>query len=267
MQQKNRKLAALKCAGVVIFGVLFFQFFQLALWQFDRASAKSDILKQFEVAKTAQSLEIESFENLNNLPNFSAVRLTGEFDLDQQVLLEEQTVNTRRGVRVLSLFNSDQPKSSERQSSDKNGALVLRGWAPYVKAGKVDANINNLPDTVVTHDFFIIKAADSFTTDNSTSAVQNGLGKITDDTVLSVFGLDKVHLESYFKQPIPMIILKPIKPQKWTFFDAWEPVKIGPFRHYGYAVQWLVLGLIAATISAFLSYNLFQTQRVMRASK
>ncbi|MEN1728927.1 MAG: SURF1 family protein [Pseudomonadota bacterium] len=93
---------------------------RLSLWQLDRADEKAELLVQWNNSE----LVLLGENDVDTLPDLTAIRAVGEFDRYRHVLLDNQTRNNHPGVHVYSLF------------TPANGAppvLVNRGWQPWLR--------------------------------------------------------------------------------------------------------------------------------------
>ena len=74
---------------------------RMGWWQLDRAQSKQALLDGIELAAHAPLVELTELEAGSIDPRFRAVRVTGEFRADRQILLDNQLREGQPGVRVL----------------------------------------------------------------------------------------------------------------------------------------------------------------------
>ncbi|MBT8423056.1 MAG: SURF1 family protein, partial [Gammaproteobacteria bacterium] len=94
-------------------------FFAAGIWQLDRAVEKEAILERFSNAADGNLItEIVPDEAAQAL-RFRQVRLTGRYQPDRQILLDNMTAAGRSGYQVLTPFVTGQ-----------GTVLINRGWVP-----------------------------------------------------------------------------------------------------------------------------------------
>lgn len=93
-------------------------FLSLGRWQWERGDYKETLLQAY-----AQGAERRDLGNLSvtELPRFSAVRVSGRWDVERQFLLDNRTRDGRAGYEVLTPL----------QLADGRWLIVNRGWVPF----------------------------------------------------------------------------------------------------------------------------------------
>ena len=221
---------------IVIIGL--FLLVRLGNWQLIRAEEKKNILANIDIRKNSKPLDIESLEPIDD-KNFYRLKVTGKFDAEHQLLLDNRFYKGRVGFEVI------QPFIVEQQV-----ILVNRGWIP------LPIDRNNLPD-IPTPDgeltligevniptqAYVLKEDELSTTNAWPQLIQaidlSLLDKLYDDLGMNI--------EPWiFRQD----------PDDNPFFQRlWIAVNMSPERHISYAVTWfgLALALIIIYIVAVTS--------------
>ncbi len=94
-------------------------FIGLGRWQWGRAEAKVELLRQFDAA-AGTAVELGE-RTTGALPRYAAVVVRGEWDAERQFLLENRTRAGRAGYEVLTPL----------RLADGRWLLVNRGWLPF----------------------------------------------------------------------------------------------------------------------------------------
>lgn len=215
---KNIKLALLACLFILLFS-------SLGVWQLTRSHQKQLLLKSF-AERTAQApIGIDKLNMQEDL-RFYRAKLTGRFDNQHSLLLDNKIFHGRVGYELYTPFKADgidQP------------ILVDRGFIPLGQNRRtlpgihtVIGNVNivgmlNLPPRYL------------------------ALGKMT-ETIEPQWPLrvEFIHLHdlgSLLNTPLyPYVLsLEPNHPAAYAI--EWQIFTMLPERHVGYAVQWFALAL------------------------
>jgi surfeit locus 1 family protein len=213
-------------------------FVSLGLWQLDRAAEKRTLLQ----------LAAEEGPAWDALPPddtpleawlFRRVALSGGYEAQRQVLLDNMTLDGRVGYQVLTPFRLD------------SGELVLvnRGWVPA--AGQrselpavdvadgprvVEGRLNRLPRPGI--------------------RLGPGLPGAPDDPWPRrlLYPDHPTLVEAYREALAPyQLQLDPTAPD--GFVRRWELVNMPPERHLGYAVQWFAFALVLVVIYGWLGFG------------
>jgi len=190
----------------------------LGFWQLERAAEKrgyEDVyLERQSQMAVAPPAQLQAFE-------FGRVKLTGHFDGQHQILLDNQTKDGRVGYWVISRFVGD----------DGRGWLVNRGWVAATSSRE------RLPDIAISTDPMSIVAV------------------VWPDT-----GLMPLLAEDPWQQGWPKLVQRMDARRIAAVFDDVEPIELrleagqpgvlspapltmpmAATKHIGYAVQWFAL--------------------------
>jgi surfeit locus 1 family protein len=220
----------LTAAGMALFA-------RLGFWQLDRAEQKQELLSQYEAGQRTQT-EITS-ENAGSLARYQRVSVTGRYDPEHQILLDNMPSHAGRpGFRVLTPMHSP-----------AGWLLVDRGWLPL---GATRAELPNV--SVADGERNITGMMDAL----PRAGLQLESVPIAADTpwprVLSF--PTQADLEQQLGHAlIPgVLLLDPSHPDGYE--RIWEAhLGFKPERHIGYAVQWFALAAAAAIIFVLMGFR------------
>jgi len=206
----------------------------LGQWQLERKQQKEELL---ELYANAPQFEYPQVDGLN-LP-YARVQLTGQYDRNWQLLVDNKVFNGRAGVHVLTLFHPTFGKP----------VLVNRGWLPLGP----DRSI--LPDVP--------------TPENRTQ-ISGMLVNPSEDGVRigepqKLAGLAMPMLVTYLSMSEVSSALDGKVSQQLLQLDArdtsgfqdrgWKPTVMMPAQHGAYALQWFSLSLAIVVIWFTLSWR------------
>lgn len=212
--------------------VLFAGMVALGIWQLDRAEEKQRMLSDFAAAEEMPAEALAAPAPAAG-PTPRRVRVTGRYDDDTQLLLDNQLREGRAGLRVWTPL----------QRSGGGVILVDRGWIP-------DPGRGTLPDVTVAD------GARGLTgiwrpLPEAGIAVDNAL---CDDT-----GLQRAQYPSHaqlacrFDAPLARGLLLLDAGENDGFSRQWQPQHLEPRVHWGYALQWFAFA--AALLVIFFVVN------------
>ena len=206
-----------------VVGFLFVALFAaLGAWQISRG-----LDKQAERQMFADESGFSAWHDGMAVRPYQQLRVTGQYDSDHQVLLENIIVNGRYGYYVITplLGMNDEPV-----------LLVNRGWIDDFDAANLD-----VPDGRVTVRGRVghlpragMKMGEAFVTgqDWPKMAVYPSADEMT-----SELGRD-----------IQPFVLLMDRDEEYGFLRAWAPTGFGPGKHFGYALQWFAMGLVLSVL-------------------
>ena len=197
---------------------------RLGFWQLERAEYKKLLLGNLEQAQLIAPQLVQSLAQLQALPEYTRVRLLGEYLADRTTLLDNRYEEGRVGFNAVSVF---------RLSGSGEVLLLNRGW---VALGQTRYPLPELPPPAglvevvgqvraVPTDTIVLKE-DQFT--QWPQLVQN-------------IDLDK--LNSVIAEQLQPFWVLLAADEVSTLKRNWPVVIVGPERHYGYAVQWFGIAI------------------------
>ncbi|SHK11401.1 Cytochrome oxidase assembly protein ShyY1 [Marinobacter antarcticus] len=204
----------------------------LGIWQLNRAEEKQIILDQWQ--QEAQNLDWPELV-ARGLENGRPVTVTGLFG-ERSWLLDNRTRDGIAGYEVLTAF----------YPLEGPPVLINRGWvaAPRTR--------NELPDVTPPEGIF---------------SMTGRIGPYPEPPVLSS---KSVQAEGWPRRvqmlPGPVaraeiarlpgaIIRLQNSEQPGAYRADWEPDRMGPQTHYGYATQWFALAMVLTVLSVVASYR------------
>lgn len=216
----------------LVVGALFVALFaSLGAWQISRGFEKRADRQLFE-----EDTGYSSWHDGMETQPYQRIRVTGHYDNDRQVLIENIVLNARRGVYVITpLIGLD----------DEPVLLVNRGWTETRTQASVDEAQLAVPVSRMTLRGRVgslpragMKMGAAFTPGSNwpKTAVFPSL-----EEVAAALGGEV--------QPF-VLLLDADEPH--GFERAWAPSGIGPGKHFGYALQWFAMG---AVLSGLLAWN------------
>lgn len=194
----------------------------LSVWQWQRGEVRADQLAAFDAAGQRPAVTLLT-RPVRAVPDMSRVRLHGQA-VSASLLLANTLLASSPGVRVLVPV----------ALADGSAVLVDRGWLADTQAGLT------LPPLPAELDGRWMPLPQRFTLPGAVSGTQG-----------RVDAIDPAQLASSLGRPLRsgVVVLgqtvSPLRP--WPARPPFDPR-----RHYGYALQWLLLGLCLITGSVLL---------------
>ena len=210
----------------------------LGFWQLDRATEKNNLLQA--MVDTDQMKEVQADDDLLSLANFQNVTLRGKFAKDVMWLLDNQIWQGKVGVDVIV------PVRFGGKS-----LLVNLGWVQWSDrstlptATLTDLTLNLQGRLVYpSQDAFVLEADQRQT--SSPRLVQR---------------IDMTTMSTELDAEIWPQILYLSDTSDGVLQSHWQPINMGPEKHYGYAVQWFGLALVLLVLYSYRIYQ-FGRQRL-----
>ncbi|SMY37072.1 SURF1 family protein [Photobacterium malacitanum] len=198
---------------------------KLGWWQMSRANEKQQLQSQ---VTTRQQTMLVDLANLPLQPLWHSITIEGEFDNSRPILLDNQLYRGRPGYHLYLPFVSQQQR-----------VLVNLGWIaapPY----------RNILPTLPTFDGRQIITG---VVAPAQQLLQFKPDNADNQWPLRVQNIELIWLTQQLQQPLlPWIIqISPSSPIALT--QTWQPVVMGPKKHYGYAMQWFLLAIAVVFMS------------------
>ncbi len=216
----------------LVVGTVFIALFTaLGAWQISRG-----LEKRAEENLFRGETSYASWKNGMDVRRFQRLKVTGRFDNDHQVLLDNITNNSRYGAYVITpLIGLD----------GEPVLLVNRGWIEKGPNMPVSPSKLDVPTELVTVRGRAgwlpragMKMGDAFSPGQGwpRTAVYPSF-----DEVAGALGRDV--------QPFVLLM---DEEDPHGFYRKWEPGGFGPDKHFGYALQWFAMGVV---LTALLIWN------------
>jgi len=206
---------------------------RLALWQLDRAAEKSEILSHAERSERIDLNQWLDQHSITALAPFTEVSVTGRFDVQRHVLLDNQVRHHHPGVHVWVPFKLSEPAVT---------LLVNRGWQPWERRSGRWPQYDTPEHSMSLHGRL---------SDPPRPGLQLGTQAPLDGqqwpALLTYLELDLVAEGLGTTLSDQVLWLDAESPWHLTG-DPWQHVVMGPERHTAYAFQWLAIGLAVIII-------------------
>lgn len=219
-------------------------FLRLAVWQWDRAGYKQQLLAQYEAQGKRAPVSLGALlkdSTLESFPPYLRVSATGSYDSGHQILLQDMTHDGEVGYEVLTPFLMQGGVT----------ALVDRGWvAADQKGGSPDVSVDTGPRPILASIGLLPEPGLK-------------LGKPappSKDWPKLMFYPSFADIRPFFgpKLMTPVLHLEPGQPDGYLR-EATLDVGMPPSRHLGYAFQWMALSI--AVFAVWLVVNLRSSRR------
>ncbi len=223
---------------VIAASTLFLFLLILGFWQLDRAEQKRAIDQGVEAARQSTSLNLNTYSgNEFTSKIYQKTAVTGNFDSNHQLLLDNRTYKGKAGYHVLTpfLFTSFTLQGSKNKPL---AVLINRGWITYKGDRK------NIPDIRVSTNQETIKGTIKkishsiiLSSDNEASSTTLKYPKI-----IQTISLRKLSAELGYEF-LP-IIIELDKTEEYGFIRDWQPYYGSVDKHVAYAVQWFSMAAV-----------------------
>ncbi len=206
-------------------------FVSLGVWQVNRARYKQTLVDKAVARESGAEiplpLDLDDYSGLRYQP----VSAVGRYDVDHQLLLDNQVRKGQAGYSVLTPFRI---RGADRY------VLVDRGWIPMGLTRQL------LPDVGFTQ-----KAVEIHGTAYTPFGKGFHLGGMDDGEFMWPRVIQFVDFGALSERLgyhlLPVIVrLSPDAPN--GYLRQWKVVNMGPMRHWGYAFQWFALALAMLVI-------------------
>lgn len=213
---------------------------QLAIWQKHRAEEKAALLVAWEEAPTLVNPDAQM---LVKAPDFTKVSLTGIFDPQRHILLDNQTRNNHPGVHIFVPF------ALEGQDVTY---LVNRGWQPWFRYSNQWPEYDTPIEVVSITGRVSQPPRVGFRLGEASPLTQNQWPNLM--TYLDLGPIRSV-LGSQIADRV--ILLDPDDTHHLSK-DPWPTVNMGPDRHLAYAFQWIAIALAIGVLWIALTYRFYR---------
>lgn len=207
-------------ACVLVFVVLIV----LGFWQLERADEKKALIELLEFRQQQAPIMLDGSQGLGKL-RYRRVQVSGVYDSSHQFLLDNQVVDGKIGVFVLTPL---------KIQGSRHSVLVNRGWVPMTDRRIVTSDLNIQPVGVEVEGLVNHFPGVGFKLNGAEIPADGwpGLIQLVDSEVLSgVLGYPLLPFQ---------ILLDP--DFQSGFIRDWKiSYPVSPEKHIAYAVQWFAL--------------------------
>jgi len=212
---------------------LFSGLISLGIWQLNRAEQKKVIDKGVIDATNSPKINLNTWHDkpLTSMTYHTAM-LTGQFDNQHQLLLDNRTYKGKAGYMVLTPFLLD----SNAQSNHPKAILINRGWIPY------QGDRNNIPDIEVTNKTITVTG---MIKNIGKSIVLNRSKQQTKDHYpKTIQAISTTEISSLLGYELLPVMIELDKQDKNGFVRDWQPYYGSVDKHIAYAVQWFAMAIV-----------------------
>jgi surfeit locus 1 family protein len=207
-----------------------------ARWQLNRAAEKEAMFAAFAAGDAGSPIEALPADGAAGALRYRQVRLSGRYDAERQILLDNIPADGRPGYHVLTPL----------RLVDGKAVLVNRGWVP------ADGDRSQLPEVAVAAtDVTVTGRIDRLPQPSVRLAAPPGPASAPWPRRLFFPDAAAASAELGYRVSDYQLLLDPAAPE--GFRRDWSPSEFGPEHHLGYAVQWAGLGLTAVVLWVVLS--------------
>lgn len=198
---------------------------KLSWWQLSRADEKKQLQSQIQ---DRQQMRVVDLAQLPVEPLWHSITLEGEFDNQHPILLDNQLFRGRPGYHLYLPFISQQQQ-----------VLVNVGWIAAPLYREILPKLPQLNGRKVISG--VIAPAQKllqFKPDNT-----------DEQWPLRVQNIELDRLALQLQQPLLPWVIQISASSPIALTQTWQPVVMGPKKHYGYAIQWFLLATAVVVIS------------------
>jgi len=204
--------------------VLFAGLVGLGLWQLSRAEQKEALLEQWQARRDGASQPLPRVL-AGKAARFTPVAAKGRFDRRHQFLLDNQIRDGRAGFHVLTPL---------RLPGSERAILVNRGWLPMGN-GRRDLPQMPVPEGPVRITGSLAPPPQAGIRLGAPDSGQGGWPKV-------IQYMEPERVSDQLGYPVAGRVIRLDPGSAHGFQRDWgPPVRYGPERHIGYAVQWFAL--------------------------
>jgi len=209
-------------------------FIGLGAWQLDRAAEKRALLAQsaaedaLDVSTTLPARDAPAEEWL-----FQQVALTGQYETDRQILLDNMTQDGRVGYQVLTPL---------RLAHDGSLVLINRGWI------EAEGPRAQLPELDVAQTQRRVTGRLNHLPRPGLRLGQDDPGATDDPWPRRFLYPERETLEAALGEALPPFQVQLSAQAPDGFSRQWTLVNMPPERHVGYAVQWFAFAVVLLII-------------------
>jgi len=204
----------------------------LGFWQLNRADQKSRTLEAMEATLGVPEVFVDSIEFFSENKRFRHVSIKGEFQAEQQYLLDNRIYKGQPGYLVVTPF---------KFGSGNGWLLVNRGWVPL----GLDRNI--LPAITVKTNQTTIAGVIS---DLPGKLPSFGIAATPETSrwpkVVRDIEIDQISQQLGYTMPPIMLQLE--QSHEAAYIQNWQPLASGPDKNRSYAIQWFAMALVLGII-------------------
>ena len=226
----KRKYTPLFFLALVAWLALVWALSALGLWQLRRATEKQSLMARYQAQATLEPVSWKQLqESGESDPRYRRVRITGQFEVSRQFLLDNQVLGGQAGYHVLTPFLIE---------GDDRYVLVNRGWIPQ---GASRAQLPSLSEPGGVRD--LTGLLDHFP---AVGLKLKGAEVATEGWPSLVQVLDADRISARLGKPVYPLQLLLDDTAANGYAREWRRLDLMPEKNKGYAVQWFGLAAVTA---------------------
>jgi len=209
----------------------------LGFWQLDRMEEKQRILQQLDQQQKSLPVSLQELPEQPELLRGRRVELSGEFDNDRLILIDNRTMAGHVGYEVLALF---------KPSVGPRSVWINRGWVAAGETRQQLPRIAPVPGQVaVTGELYLPYGEPILLAANQ--AEGSGWPKVVQTAewpmLSTLWGVELYPHQIRLLPEQPGMLRRP-----------WLTVNVTPEKHLGYAVQWFALTMALLLLYIYSSW-------------
>jgi len=204
----------------------------LGVWQLQRADWKQGLVDANAARAGLPEASLQALLPVTAADQYRPVGLTGRYDLDHQLLLDNRTWQGHPGYEVLTPL---------LPSAGGTAVLVNRGWVPAQPDRSILPELPGVADEVRVRATIKLPPERIFRLADVEEA-QAGWPRVVQQPEIA-------QLERVLGYPLLPVLLLLDKDADHGFLRDWKPVYgVTPDKHRAYAMQWFTLALVLVVI-------------------
>lgn len=208
----------------------------LGCWQLNRAQQKRELSAQHQSLATIDPLQLIDLMQVDELPQFRSVQVSGEYDNHHQLLLDNRFYQHQLGYEVLTPLHVGEII-----------LLVNRGWIPRGSDRRQLPTLAPIVNQQTLTGTIYYPPRRNFTLSNK--------AEFADTWPRIIQKIEPSQFSAILAKPVTPFILRLNADQAHGFVRDWPVVTMLPEKHIGYAWQWFIMAAVLAVSYFFLILN------------
>ncbi len=221
----------------------------LGFWQLNRAQQKRNLIISYQALKTSKPIKLSSMTGAAINYRYTPVNISGKFDNQHTILLDNRTYQGRAGYQVLSPFIP---------TGATTAVLINRGWVPMGKTRNELPGINAIKGTVSINGIIDVPI------NNLTLSTKK---ELNEQWPIRIQTINNKFLAKVLGYPVHqyIVLLSPKSP--YGFVRNWSPKQLNPQKNIAYAIQWFALALVLIIIFVVVNTHRITPKPQSKANK
>lgn len=217
----------LTAAGIALF-------VSLGIWQLERAAYKAELEHKFEQRLAEDYRPLDAAEDFSDI-QYRKLRLQGRYDLEHQLLLDNQVHEGRAGYHVLTPF---------RLVDSDYLLLVDRGWAAWgERRSPLPPILPPVQPDIASGIAFV----------PGEPALKLGAAPLSGDWPRLITYLDIAELRQIYSADLLPMVLWMAPENPGAYLRDWDPIWLPPEKSRAYALQWFSFAAISLVLFVVLN--------------